>query len=65
MVLRDEPQARDGDRQESCNVYNDAPEWQAKSLGWRSRELVEVCLLEGCVREWRECQVQGEVTASQ
>jgi len=43
---------------------NAAPEWQAGCFGWRSRELMAVCLLEGCVREWQECQAQGEVTLS-
>jgi len=43
---------------------NAAPEWQAVSLGWRSRELMAACPLKGCVREWQECQVQGEVTLS-
>jgi hypothetical protein len=27
-----------------------APEWQASSLGWRSREPLVACLLEGLVR---------------
>jgi hypothetical protein len=29
---------------------NAAPEWQAGSLEWRSRELKEACPLEGLVR---------------
>jgi hypothetical protein len=28
---------------------NAAPEWQAKSVGWRSRKLVVACPLEGLV----------------
>ena len=31
-------------------VANAAPEWQAGSLGWRSRGLMEACPLEGLVR---------------
>jgi hypothetical protein len=31
-------------------LSNAAPEWQAWRLGWRSRELLEACPLEGCVR---------------
>ncbi len=29
---------------------NAAPEWQADSLRWRSREIMEACPLEGLVR---------------
>lgn len=29
---------------------NASPEWQAGSLGWRSRELMVACPLEGIVR---------------
>jgi hypothetical protein len=29
---------------------NAAPEWQAKSMWWRSRDLVVACPLEGLVR---------------
>jgi hypothetical protein len=29
---------------------NAAPEWQARSLGWRSKELMVACPLEGLVR---------------
>ena len=29
---------------------NAAPEWQARRLGWRCRELVVACPLEGLVR---------------
>ena len=28
-----------------------APEWQASSLGWRSREIMVACPLEGLVRQ--------------
>jgi len=31
--------------------FNSAPEWQAGSLRWRSREFMAACLLEGLV--WR------------
>jgi hypothetical protein len=30
---------------------NAAPEWQAVGFGWRSREIVEACPLEGLVSE--------------
>jgi hypothetical protein len=30
---------------------NAAPEWQAEILGWRSKELVAACPLEGLVRK--------------
>jgi hypothetical protein len=32
------------------DAMNAAPEWQAGSLGWWSRDLVGACPLEGCVR---------------
>ena len=31
---------------------NAAPEWQAGSMGWRRRELVVACPLEGLVSTW-------------
>jgi hypothetical protein len=34
----------------SSDPSNAAPEWQAGSIGWRSRELVVACPLEGLVR---------------
>ena len=37
------------DKKVTCRA-NAALEWQAGSLGWRSRELVEACPLEGLVR---------------
>lgn len=44
---------------------NAAPEWQARNLRWRSKKFVGGGPLEGCVREWQGCQVQGEATPSQ
>ena len=49
-----------GDGKGAANIMHDlkllvrhsnaVPEWQAGSLGWRSRELVGACPLEGLVR---------------
>ncbi len=40
---------RQPQQDEPCWKANAAPEWQAKSLGWRSSELVVACPLEGLV----------------
>jgi hypothetical protein len=38
------------ERNLSSRLLYAAPEWEAGSLGWRSREVVGACPLEGLVR---------------
>ena len=44
---------------------NAAPEWQAGSLGWRSRELVVACPLEGLVRSVASDRKRPHTSGSQ
>jgi len=41
---------------------NAAPEWQAGSMGWRSRVLVVACPLEGLVRRFRFPQTRSAIS---
>ena len=47
-----------------CDPPNAALEWQAKSLGWRSRKLIEACPLEGLVRWPRKLPLRKAISAS-
>jgi hypothetical protein len=45
----------------ACDQPNAGLEWQARSLGWRSGELVVACPLEGLVRKSSSAELFTQV----